>query len=132
MNGTLQLTCIGVDCCDGSDESSGKCANTCEEASKKYQASVSEEITMQERGLALRASYVKRAATERQRHEVLASETEVKVTALDAKVDELEKVKIAAENAYSAAHEKVQERIDAEKEARYVCFWTIMKLYSGE
>ena len=120
------LTSLFEDCCDGSDESSGKCANTCEEDSKKYQAGVSEEIKMQERGLALRASYTARALAERERQMKLVVESETNVATLDTKVDELEKVKIEAENAYSAAHEKAQERLDAEKEAKYVCYFPFL------
>lgn len=78
---------------------------------------------MQERGLALRASYVAHAVNEHNRHLQLIAETESKLTGLDAKVEDLEKIKIATEEAYSAAHEKAQERIDAEKDAKYVIFY---------
>jgi len=71
---------------------------------------------------------VAHAADEHNRHLKLISETEAKLVALDAKVEELDKIKIAAEEAYSVAHEKAQERIDAEKGAKYGHFCSNLPL----
>ena len=117
------LTFIVIDCCDGSDESNAKCPNVCEEASKKHKEKMATELAVTERGLALREAYVQHAQSERTRHLQLISEAEAKQVTLDAKLAELEKLKIAAEEAYSSAHEKVEERITAEMDAKYVALF---------
>jgi hypothetical protein len=80
------------------------------------------EIGLQERGLRQRDAYVAHARAERDRHVKLISETEVKHAVLDTKVQELEKVKVAAEDAYNAAYETAETKINAEYDAKYVFY----------
>lgn len=83
-------------------------------------AKVAGEISIQERGLGLREAYVATAQNERTRRQQLITEAEDKLEKLNQRAEELEKIKIVAEEEYSAAHDKVDERLKAAQETKYV------------
>lgn len=86
-------------------------------------AKVAGEISIQERGLALREAYVTTAQSERNRRQQLITEAEGKLEKLIERADELEKIKIVAEEEHSAVHDKVDQRLKAAQEAKYVNYF---------
>ena len=63
----------------------------------------------------------------------MITEAEKKLATLETKVAELERVKVAAEDAYSAAFDEAEAKINAEYEEKCVCYRIalLLRLLSG-
>lgn len=71
---TCQI-CPPADCCDGSDESSGKCSNTCAQAGAAARAALKAAVATEAAGAKVKEGYVKQAQNSKQKWQ--AEEQEV-------------------------------------------------------
>lgn len=106
------------DCCDGSDEPSGKFPNTCAAIAAEARAARAEQIRLYEEGAAKKKTYVKEGVlASEERLKEMASLQATKVT-VDMKVEEAEKKKKAAEEKEKAEQQAVLEaKVQEFKEA---------------
>lgn len=109
-----------VDCCDGSDEETGKCGNTCVAAAQEYQAAMAGEIQAQERGLRVRNEYVAKAKEELAKMTLHTMDLEQRHAQHEKTEQELEKVKQDVEAAFNAVVERIEQRLQQERDAKYV------------
>lgn len=82
--------------------------------------SVEKEIQLQENGLRVRAQYVSEAIRELENKRAELAQQETKVTQLELKLAELEKVKEAEVAKFEAARESVEKVIREEEQKKYV------------
>lgn len=122
--------CLVKDCCDGSDELSGKCENTCTAAAKLHMVSVEKEIQTQESGLRVRAQYVADAARDIESKKKELVQQEAKLVQLELKAAELEQIKKTEEDKYNAAREVVEKAVREREQKLYVML-NIFSQYIG-
>lgn len=83
---------------------------------------MAQEIELHEKGLAQRAAFVEAAQKDIMRQRTLLADAESRIGALEAKVASLEKIKIAAEDAYSTVYSETEARLRTAEEAAYVLY----------
>lgn len=78
-----------ADCCDGSDENSGKCPTTCQEAGKEYRSALKAQATAMKIGLKAKEKYISKAAVGKQQWQQELSKLQTEESELQKAVDGL-------------------------------------------
>ena len=78
-----------VDCCDGSDESPGKCPSTCDEAGTEYRAALKAKSTGMKLGLKAKEKYISKAVTRKKEWQQEVKKLSSEKTAIQESVDSL-------------------------------------------
>jgi hypothetical protein len=101
------------DCCDGTDERAGQCANTCETEGASWRAEVQAKLAAFERGAAIRREYAAKAANElgNARVELALKRTEL------ASIEEVLKEHMAKRDVWNVREQLAQKLLDERKKA---------------
>ena len=94
------------DCCDGSDEPSGACANSCEADGALRRAAARETAARAREGMLLRGDLVLRAADEIARRRAAAEGLGERIASARASADELQRARDTIEQSERAAREQ--------------------------
>lgn len=78
-----------ADCCDGSDESSGKCPSTCQEAGAEYRAALKAKSTNMKLGMKAKEKYISKAEFRKRQWQEEAEKLKTVKTDLQKTVDGL-------------------------------------------
>ncbi|OAX39255.1 hypothetical protein K503DRAFT_739832 [Rhizopogon vinicolor AM-OR11-026] len=95
------------ECCDGSDEPSGVCPNTCQEVGAEYRKEVEAERKLRKTGSKIRSTYIAYAHKEKKRLEVLVIDL---VKEIEVREKEVEKLRDIAERAESISAAELERK----------------------
>ncbi|KAG1753222.1 glucosidase II beta subunit-like-domain-containing protein [Suillus lakei] len=85
------------ECCDGSDEPSGVCPNTCQEVGVEYRKKTEAERKLRKTGSKIRSSYIAYAHKEKKRLEVLVADLVKEIETREKEVERLRESLSAAD-----------------------------------
>ncbi len=85
---TYQQGLRHADCCDGSDESSGKCSNTCAQAGAAARAELKAKAAREAAGAKVKEGYVQKAQEDKQRWQAEAAKLSQEIAQQQKLVDQ--------------------------------------------
>ncbi|KAG1739894.1 glucosidase II beta subunit-like-domain-containing protein [Suillus paluster] len=94
-------------CCDGSDEPSGVCPNTCQEVGAEHRKKTEAERKLRKTGSKIRSSYIAYAHKEKKRLEVLIADL---VKEIETREKEVERLRDIAERAESLSAAELERK----------------------
>ncbi|KAL0575900.1 hypothetical protein V5O48_006073 [Marasmius crinis-equi] len=97
------------ECCDGSDEPSGACPNTCKEVGEAYRKKLNEELKLRKTGSKIRSTYITFAQKEKKRLEALVESTAQEIVVREKEVARLRDIAERTESISAAALEHKKE-----------------------
>ncbi|KAG2130985.1 glucosidase II beta subunit-like-domain-containing protein [Suillus bovinus] len=95
------------ECCDGSDEPSGVCQNTCQEVGAEYRKKTEAERKLRKTGSKIRSSYIAYAHKEKKRLEALIADL---VKEIETREKEVERLRDIAERAESLSAAELERK----------------------
>ncbi|KIK33935.1 hypothetical protein CY34DRAFT_813259 [Suillus luteus UH-Slu-Lm8-n1] len=95
------------ECCDGSDEPSGVCPNTCQEVGAEHRKKTDAERKLRKTGSKIRSSYIAYAHKEKKRLEVLVADL---VKEIETREKEVERLRDIAERAESLSAAELERK----------------------
>jgi protein kinase C substrate 80K-H len=94
------------ECCDGSDEPSGVCPNTCQEVGAEHKKKTEAERKLRKTGSKIRSSYIAYAHKEKKRLEALVADLAKEIETREKEVERLQDIAERAESLSAAELER--------------------------
>lgn len=117
------------ECCDGSDEPSGVCPNTCQEVGVEYRKKTEAERKLRKTGSKIRSSYIAYAHKEKKRLEVLVADL---VKEIETREKEVERLRDIAERAESLSAAELERKKQSPLYQSLLVHHTALKSLQGE